>query len=211
MWRTLPVRAPGELYFIAHGTAGPAALGSNYPYFERIRARTDLFSDATVYARSAFKVAAGDGVEIAQGQYVGGSYHAVLGVPMALGRGFAAEDDRAGDGALMAVISDGYWVRTFGRDPGVLGRTLTIDARPIAIVGVTAPGFEGLEPGRRLDITLPLAVRTLDAPGFLTMHDTWLGDMPIVARLKPGVQEAQASAAIGALARQYFAEPENAW
>ena len=45
-------------------------------------------------------------------------------------------------------------------------------------------------------MTLPLAVRTLDAPAFLTNHGTWLGDMPIVVRLKPGIASAQATSAI---------------
>jgi predicted permease len=204
--------------------------GSNYPYFERIRAKTDVFDGATTYLRSNFKVAAADaparfelrrgpaeasakadGTEITPGQFVSGNYHAVLGVRMSLGRGFAAEDDRPGAGSLVAVISDGYWARKFGRDPQVLGRLLSIDGRPVAIVGVTAPGFNGLEPGWRSDVTLPMGIRVLDAPGFLTMHDTWLGDMPIVARLASGVTSAQAAAAVAAVFQQYLTEPENTW
>jgi predicted permease len=211
MLRPLPVHAPGELYFVAYGINGPAGLGGNYPYFERIRARTDLFAGVTTFIGATFKVATAEGVEIAQGQYVSGNYHAVVAVPVTLGRGFSAEADHPGADSLIAVISDGYWARKFGRDPQVLGRTLTIDRRAVTIVGVTAPGFDGLEPGRRFDITLPIAVREIDDPGFLTLHDTWLGEMPIIGRLKAGVEEAQASAAIGALARQYFSEPENSW
>jgi predicted permease len=211
MLRPLPVHAPGNLYFVAYGIDGPTGIGGNYPYYERIRARTDLFAGVTTFIRASFKVATGDGVEIAHGQYVSGNYHAVLGVPITLGRGFSTEADHPGPDALVAVISDGYWTRKFSRDPEVLGRPITVDRRTVTIVGVTAAGFDGLEPGRRFDITLPIAVRELDNPGFLTLHDTWLGDMPIVGRLKPGVAEIQASAAIGALARQYFSEPANSW
>ena len=211
MLRTVAIQAPAELYFVAHGALRPAP-GSNYPYFERIRARTDIFAGVTAYFRSgSVKVAAGDSIETTRSLTVSGNYHAVLGVPMMLGRGFSDEDDRAGAAALVAVISDGYWSRKFGRDPDVLGRTLSIDGRPTTIVGVTGAGFTGLDPGTGPDITVPMAVRTLDSPDFLTSHETWYGDMPIVARLKSGVTEAQAASIVEAIFQQYRSEPENTW
>ena len=48
---------------------------------------------------------------------------------------------------MIAVISDDYWSRAFGRDPSVLGRTITADGHTVSIVGVTAPEFTGLIPG----------------------------------------------------------------
>ena len=121
---------------------------------------------------------------------------------MTIGRGFSADDDLLGAG-LVAVISDGYWSRRFGCDPQVLGRPLTIDGRPTVVIGVTAAGFSGLDPGAAPEITLPMAVRALDAPDFLTSHETWYGDMPIVARLAPGVSAAQAGAVVDAVLQQY--------
>jgi predicted permease len=211
MMRTLAIHAPEELYVVAHG-ARRAVPGSNYPYFERIRGRTDIFAGVTAYLRNgSVKVATANGIETAPSLIVSGNYYAVLGVPMALGRGFSSEDDRGGAETLVAVISDGYWSRKFGRDPAVLGRTLSIDGRPTTLVGVTAPGFAGLDPGTGPDITLPMAVRTLDAPHFLTSHETWYGDMPILARLQPGVTDAQAAAVVDAVFQQYRSEPDNTW
>jgi predicted permease len=88
---------------------------------------------------------------------------------------------------------------------------LTIDGRPLSVAGVTAAGFEGLDPGTRVDVTLPLAVRTLHAPDFLTDHGTWLGDMPIVVRLKSGIGSVQAGSAIEVLFQGYLSESDNAW
>ena len=210
MLRSLPIHAADELYFVAHGARGTPS--SNYPYFERVRARTDLFAGVTTYLRSGtVKVSAGESIETARAQFVSGNYHAVVGVPMALGRGFTSDDDRAGAGPLVAVISHGYWARKFGRDPQILGRTLTIDGRSVSVLGVTAAGFDGLDPGTRVDVTLPLAVRTLDAPDFLTDHGTWLGDMPIVVRLKSGIGSVQAGSAIEVLFQGYLSESDNAW
>ncbi len=209
--RPLPIHAADDLYFVAHGSTRTAP-SSNYPYFERIRTRTDLFSGAAAYLKSgSVKVSTSESTETARAQFVSGNYHAVVGVPMALGRGLSSGNDRPGATSLEAVISEGYWARKFGRDPQVLGRTLVIDGRPISIVGVTATGFDGMDPGTRVDVTLPFAVRTLDTPAFLTDHGTWLGDMPIVVRLKPGVDSAEASTAIAALFQGYLSEPDNAW
>jgi predicted permease len=210
MLPSLPIHAADELYFVAHGARGTPS--ANYPYFERVRARTDLFAGVTTYLRSGtVKVSTGESIETARAQFVSGNYHAVVGVPMALGRGFTSDDDRAGAGPLVAVISYGYWARKFGCDPQILGRVLTIDGRPLSVVGVTAAGFDGLDPGTRVDVTLPLAVRTLDAPDFLTDHGTWLGDMPIVVRLKSGIGSVRAGSAIEVLFQGYLSESDNAW
>lgn len=216
--RTLPVKNPHELRFVAHGTTEQPSTSSNYPYFGRVRDRTDVFAGVTAYATATFKVASSDGIELTRGQYVSGNYHGLLGVPMAIGRGFVSEDDRAGESASLVVISDRYWTQKFGRAPDVIGKTLVIDGRTLSIVGVTAPGFEGLVPGRPADVTLPVALRRprpgavegVDASDFLTMHDTWTS-MPIVARLKPGVTDERAAAVVDAVFQQYLSEPENQW
>ena len=166
--RILPVSEPQELFFIAHGLGEPVTqTSSNYPYFERLRDRTDVFAGVTAYSTETFKVSTGGAVEVVAGDFVSGNYHGLLGVRMALGRGFTAEDHRAGADALIAVIGDSYWARRFARDPNILGRTITVQGRPVSIVGVTAPGFDGLQPGRRVDVALPLALRALDDPGLL--------------------------------------------
>src|SRR5689334_1078750 len=123
MLRTVPLPSADDLQFVAHGNGNVPAPGSNYPYFERISARPDLFSGATTWLRSSFKVSTGSGMETTRGQFVGGTYHAVLGVPIVLGRGFTSEDDRGSTDPRIVVISDGYWARKFGRDPNVIGRT----------------------------------------------------------------------------------------
>jgi len=211
MLRSLSVHAPDDLHFIAQGNTR-IEPSSNYPYFERIRARTDLFAGVTAYLRTGrVKVTTGDGTETAPAQFVSGNYHAVIGVPMVLGRSFSSDDDRPGAGPLEAVISEVYRTRKFARDPQILGRTLTIDGRPFSVVGVTAPGFAGLDPGTRVDVTLPLAARVLDSAGLLTDHGGWFGDMPVVVRLRPGITSETATAAIAVLFQQFIAEPDNAW
>ena len=120
MLRPLPIHGADDLYFVAHGRAR-AAPSSNYPYFERIRERTDLFAGVTAYLKGgSVKVSTGESIETARAQFVSGNYHAVVGVRMALGRSLRSGDDRVGARSLEAVISEGYRARKFGRDPQIL-------------------------------------------------------------------------------------------
>jgi predicted permease len=211
MIRTLPLADVSALRFVAHGTS-PATAGSssNYPLFERYQALADVFSGVTAYSVTGFKVETPDGLESVDGLWVSGNFHGLLGVEIAHGRGFVAERDRAVGDAMWAVISDGYWSRRFGRDPDVIGRAITVDGRPIAIVGITAPSFTGLVPGLRPDLTLPLSIRAIDEPQYLDMHDTWT-NLTIVARLRPDRTESAALAATDTAFQQYMSEPENQW
>lgn len=207
--RTLPVTAPQELFFVARGAKDDLSTSSNFEWLERVRQRTDVFSGVTAYNHRDFKVASDAGPEQVFGEYVSGNYHAVLGVPMALGRGFTAEDDRLPGSSPIAVISDGYWSRRFGRSRDVLGRTLVVGGHRVSIVGVTVPGFVGLAPGDAVDITLPLSIRVQDDPEFLTWTDSRTG-MPLVVRLKPGVTATTAAEALDATHREYMREPYHA-
>ena len=210
MLRTVPVEDPNRLLFLAHGTGPQPGTSSNYGLFERYASLTDVFDGVTAYSTNAVKVATPDGLESVDSLWVSGNFHAVTGVPMTLGRGFAAERDRDVGGSMIAVISDHYWARRFNRAPDVIGQSLIVNGHTVSIVGVTAREFTGFAPGTRPDITLPLSVRVLDEKEFLDRRDTWTS-MPIVARLKPGVSEAQALAAADVALRRYMSEKENQW
>ena len=210
MLRTMPIAEPDRLFYLAHGSADNPGLSSNYGLFEQFAALTGVFDGVTAYNTNGFKVTTPDGIESIDGLWVSGNFHAVAGVPMALGRGFAAERDRDVGGSMIAVISDHYWARRFNRAPDVLGQTLVLNRHTVTIVGVTAPEFTGLQPGTRPDITLPLSVRAIEEKDFLDQRDTWTS-MAILGRLKPGVSEAQATAAADVALQQYMARDENRW
>src|SRR5262245_57017579 len=81
MLRLDPIQAADDLYFVGHGSPR-SAPSSNYPYFERVRARTDLFTGVTAYLKSGtVKVSNAETTETARAQFVSGNYHTVVGVP----------------------------------------------------------------------------------------------------------------------------------
>jgi predicted permease len=209
--RSMPLTEPHQLVFLAHDPGERASTSSNYPMFERYR-DIDVFSGVTAYSTNSqgFRVETADGVETVDGQFVSGNYHAVLGVPFVLGRGFTSESDRAASPNLVAVISDSYWTRRFGRSPDALGKTLTLRGRVATIVGVTAPEFYSLEPGLRVDVTLPMSIRALDQPGFLDDHGGFIS-LKIVGRLRSGTSEARARAAVDTVFHQFMSEPAQQW
>ena len=209
LFRTVPVHQPERLFFLGHDPGPQLELSANYPLYERYRS-SPAFSGVTAFRGRTFRVRTSDGTERVSGQYVSGNYHAVIGAPIALGRGFSAEPDRQAGSSMLAVISHEYWTTRFDRAADVLGRILTVDDRDVTIVGVTGPGFHGLNAGGRNHITLPISVMALDEPGFLDAQDGWTY-FPIVGRLAAEMGETRALAATDALFQQFMQEPGNRW
>jgi predicted permease len=210
MLRTLTVQAPHELMFIGQRNPsdpdGGVLLLSNPGWLRRIRQETTIFSGVAAYNLRDFKVGSAQGVEQVVGQYATGNYHTLIGVPFAIGRGFTGQNDFTPGGSPIAVISDDYWRRRYDRSPAALGAQLIVGAHAVTVVGVTAPGFHGLQPGRSIDVTLPLSMRVRDEPDFVESLDSWT-NMPIVARLKPGVQAAAAEPVVAAAHRSHMSTP----
>src|SRR5205085_12460728 len=126
--KTLPVRNPQELVLVE-----PAANGDKprqvfaYPYFEVLRDQNTVLSGlfATTRVNGVF-VDRGRGAEqLPHGaSLVSGGYFPTLGVEAELGRLLGQDDDRVPGGHPVVILSDGFWRRSFGGDPSVLGSTL---------------------------------------------------------------------------------------
>jgi predicted permease len=109
----------------------------------------------------------------------------------AMGRGFDADGDDGFDVPKVAMISDEFWKRRFNADPKILGKTVPVDGKPFEIVGVLPRGFTGLSGASELWVPINTRVEA-----DLGARNAWSHEFQLVARLKPGVPEAQAVAAI---------------
>ena len=97
--------------------------------------------------------------ELVVADLVSGGLYEGLGVGPALGRPILPSDDQRGRTETVAVISERFWARRFGRDPGVVGRSMLVNQVPATIVGVNPPGFTGLSSESAPDVFLPLAMQ----------------------------------------------------
>ncbi|HEV3278332.1 MAG TPA: ABC transporter permease, partial [Terriglobia bacterium] len=106
-----------------------------------------------------------------------------LGVQPLLGRWFSQADDTPGTPETV-ILTYGYWQRRFGGDPSIVGRTLTINAKPTTVIGVMPREFHF---GRDPELILPQRFER---------SEVFLGNFSYqgIARLKPGVTIAQADA-----------------
>jgi predicted permease len=127
-------------------------------------------------------------------KWVSGNYFSTLGVFAAVGRTLVVSDDPVPPGEPVAVLSDAYWTRRFGRDPTVIGRSFRLRATSFAIVGIAPRGFLGESAGETVDLWMPLSAQP-GAPSWLwSGHSTtWLR---ILARRRPGISLAQARAGL---------------
>ncbi|HEY2933148.1 MAG TPA: ABC transporter permease [Acidobacteriota bacterium] len=172
-----------------------------YEVFEKMRqARaaapesplSDFFAFAPIRELTA---AAGDQVEVINGQAVSGGYYAGLGVQPVLGRGITDEDDKLG-AASVVVLSHQFWQERFGASSAVIGQPLKLNKIPFTIIGVTPPAFTGtLQVDYRPAVTVPIACEPLlrgerSRLGTANQPGAWWLDL--MGRLKPGATCEQA-------------------
>jgi predicted permease len=124
---------------------------------------------------------------------VSSGYLPTLGVPALLGRTFTREEDTPG-AAPSVVLSETLWRSSLNADPKIIGRTVHINADPYTVVGVMPASLATVESP---DVWQPLQLSSED-PGYK-------GDnYQMIARLKPGVSRAQASAELDGLTPGIF-------
>src|SRR5271165_6332255 len=125
------------------------------------------------------------------------NFLSMLGARTVLGRGFTAAEGEGKARYPVAVLTNGFWKRRFGADPGVIGRTFTMNSEPYTVIGVLAPSFWQPLPS---DLYVPWPVAELRAKNRAD-HD-----FGVIARMKPGVTLAQAQAELSTIARRIDAQ-----
>jgi putative ABC transport system permease protein len=191
--RTLPVKNPQQLATVevANRDWKTGSFSGSYPaltnpLWEQLRGRQQAFSGIAAWGGDRFNLARGGEARFAQALLVSGDFFNVLGVAPVAGRAFTAGDDHRGCGSPGAVISDSFWQREFGGAPSTLGKALTLDGHPFEVIGITAPGFFGVEVGHNFDLAIPICSEPLFAGSHSALdarHEWWLA---AIGRLKPG-------------------------
>ena len=172
----------------------------SYPVYQQLRAHNSVMQDLFAYKEDSMNATIRGNAQRVVVAMVSGNYYAGLGTRPQLGRAIQPTDDETPGAGPVAVISDELWEREFGRSPAALGQTITVNQSLFTIVGANPPGFTGAKNVQSSpDLFVPLSMQPLVDPkgrkaGLLDDPDLWW--VNIMGRAKPGVQDAQARAAL---------------
>ncbi len=211
MLRLLPVRNPEQLVMISstgpHMGSNRGDRASSYPMYQDYQRKAEAFSYVFCRLETNTSVSFNGQTERVSAELVSGNYFQALGVNPAIGRVFTPEqDDRVYKGHPSVVLSYPYWMSRFAGDTTVVGRKILVNNYPMTIVGVSAPGFLGLDPVHAPQIRVPIQMKPLMTPGWDDMGDRRSQWVQIFARMKPGFTLVKARASLQPLFHQILAE-----
>jgi predicted permease len=212
MLKSLPVKDPAQLVLFGDGLDQGISDGFpnpwlySYPFYREMQKDNKVFSEVaaafSMNSRIHGFVSGRNESEPMNIQLVSGTYFPMLGVQAVMGRALSEQDDQTEGDHPVAVVSYAWWTRTLARDPAVLSRSLSIGSTVFSIIGVAPPEFFGTKVGEAPDIWIPLSMQKAIPPGFNGYHDDVYESLHLMARLKPGVSMAEASANVNLLFQQ---------
>ncbi|MGE5834277.1 MAG: ABC transporter permease [Acidobacteriota bacterium] len=197
--RPLPYANPERLvllwesYARMHLTTMP---WSDLDYLD-VRAATSLESAAIFRPRRVVLTGRGDAVSL-RASIVEGGLFGLLGIDAGQGRLFNEDDTRGHHD--VALLSHASWQTRFGADPAIVGRSISIDYRPVTVIGVLPAGFSFPPPltynGQMIavepEVYLPYELKT--DPDERGSHNAF-----VIGRLKPGITVQAAHAEVAAI------------
>jgi putative ABC transport system permease protein len=155
--RPLPYPNPDQLVAVYNEfPQSPQALkGVSGPDFADLGTHRELFTATAAYFFNDFTMTGTAYAQHVDAVNVSASVFPLLGVPVALGRAFTADEERAG--ARVAILSDSLWRSTFGADATVIGKRIALDNTLHEIIGVMPPAFQFPYPATQMWVPLRLS------------------------------------------------------
>jgi predicted permease len=179
LFRPLPYLEPDRLVSLQASVAQPSAF--SVPDFLDFQASASAYSSMAIWNRSSAVLSGPPEAEEAAALDVSWQFFGTVGVRPLLGRGFLSGDEVGS----VVVVSEGLWDARYGRDPGIVGRTILVDSKPVTVVGVV-PALLDQYVDAQLFRLLDLHSGHATVRGYHTQ--------PVIGRLRPGVTLAIAAA-----------------
>jgi putative ABC transport system permease protein len=198
-----PVNAPEPDRIVTFMNTSPqgSGPGASPAKFMHWRRQADVVQDVSAYRSNIVNYTGGDVPEQLRAGQVSADFFRLFGVPTLHGRTFSDEEDRPNVGKTV-VLTHGLWVRRFGGDTTILGKSIALGGEPFTVIGVLAPSF---------DVEIFDGVPELFVP---FQFDPNTGDQGhyfgVAGRLKPGVTLEQAKARVQLSAEEYKTKYPNA-
>ena len=165
--------------------------------FASWQAQAHSFEGMAIKKRISYNLSgsAGQLPELADAEQASWNLFPLLGVDAAVGRLFLPSDDRPQANPTV-ILSWGLWKRRYGGDPGLVGKTILLDARPFTVIGILPAWFN--YPDSK--VQLWTAIYHERSPAVMALHVAH--NLDAIARLKPGVTIDQATAELDTIQRQ---------
>jgi predicted permease len=168
-----------------------AAMG--YVVYDNLRrSGSRLFDGYAAYtSEGTFTLGRGRGARQIRGGAASADFFPLLGVRAARGRFFLPDEDDTANPSHVVVLGDALWRSQFGADPGIIGKTVTVNDETHTVIGIAPSGFTGVQLSR-VDAWIPMSLgsRTVTNNWPRAWNAQWLY---IVGRVKPGVTLSAAS------------------
>ena len=206
--RPLPVSKPMELVSIFTSDAlTPGDLLVSRLNFLDLKERTQAsFVDMLAYLHLPILFQSGGKVERVRGALVTANYCHLLGIVPQLGRAFSPDEDTIPGASPIAMLTDGFWSSHFGRDPGVIGRSVLINKHAFTVVGVLPRGFTGTQLTFTPDIWLPMSMYAQADPNPDWYDARRAISLMVLGRLRSGTRILEAQTVVTVTGDQLSAE-----
>jgi putative ABC transport system permease protein len=204
--RPLPFAEPDRLVWVWGNIKNGGNRASVSPLdFLDYRQQNSTFEEFAASMQLRLNYTGGSEPERLEANGVTGNYFQALGAKPAFGRTFLIENEKPGNDQV-AVLSYSFWQKRFAGDPAIINKTITLDGRSFAVLGVMPPDFSM---PRAADVWVPM---NFDIhPGMKQRKAHFLRP---IGRLKAGVTMAQAQADTDAIARrleEQYPESNTGW
>lgn len=212
VWKQLPVPAPDQLVKIQTVDSSTGRIHGIPASLLKDLNHASVFTGVIAGINDGISFRAGEITERVMGEAVTANFFHVLGVQPFIGRYFSTDVNGTAWRAE-AVLSYEFFGRRFGGDPGIVGQTIRLNGYPFTVIGVSPPGFFGVEVGSSWEVRVPMmtepGMQARLVPTMRLLDPRSEGFVSPLARLKPGVSRQQAEAATNVLFQQLFAsDPE---
>ena len=210
-FRPLPIVEPDRLVTITLVSPNNRFRMLSYEEFRDIEQNVRVFKDVMVSGRRGVTLNHNDEAQLLLINYVSGRFFPSLAIPMHLGRGFTPEDDRPDATTPQVVISHQLWKGRLGAAPDIIGRTIQLNNTAFTVIGITAPGFVGLQRIVRTDVWVTTAQAPFVVPGLrgelIDRRHRWF---EVIARLNDTVDVNQAGPSLDLLMARWRASERSA-
>lgn len=184
------VEEPDQLVQLYQAFDSDFLYGSNsIPHYRDLRDRSgEVFESVAAWTFTPLSIAEGGRSERVMGMLVSANFFQTFGVDPVVGRAFVpGVEDEGAEAHPVAVLGHGYWLDRFGGDPGVVGRTVTVNGRPFEVVGVAPADFNSPLAVAAPPLFIPLVMQPVAQPGRNLLEARGNSFMNVHARLRDGV------------------------